>query len=191
MPRQITWSFHSETGGWATSFNAGSITDYLNFLGIYWDINFVRVNSGGRIKYILARSPNPAWAAWTRGFDCRINAAYNFAVGPTSDLLCAYIAIHEFGHMAGGSSHAQIGLMSPNANVQNGNLSPTDYRWFDAYPRKPGSKRPHEEPGRLRNTFYAPRASEMVAESVPEPEFGCHAMQRPWYDFRHQSWVKP
>ena len=189
MPRQITWSLHSETGNWNTSFNAGRITDFLNFLGLYWDINFVRVSNGGRIRYILARSPNPTWAAWTRGFDCRINAAYNFNVGAVRDLYCAQIAIHEFGHMAGGSSHSSVpGLMSTNANVQNGNLSATDYRWFDGYPRKPGSKRPHEEPNRLRNTFYTPVAG--VMEATPEAEFGCHAA-RPWYDFRPQSWIRP
>lgn len=111
MPRQITWSLHTETSK-TTSFSTGTITPALNFLGNYWDIN-----------------------------------------------------------------------------VQNGNLSPSDYRWFDVYPRKAGSKRPHEEPNRLRNTFYTPVASAM--ESAPEAEFGCHVAKRSWYDFRPDSWLIP
>ena len=191
MPRQITWSLHTETGNNNTSFSTATITPALNFLGNYWDINFVYVPNNGRIKYILARSPNPIWAAWTRGFECRINAAYNFNVGAVRVLFCAQIAIHEFGHMAGGSSHSSVpGLMSTNANVQNGNLSASDYRWFDGYPRKPGSKRPHEEPNRLRNTFYTPAVAG-IEEATPEAEFGCHVMKRPWYDIRPDSWMKP
>lgn len=192
MPRQITWSYHTETGSTNTSFNTKMINPALNFLGNYWDINFVWVPTNGRIKYILARSPNPTWAAWTNGMVCRINAAYNFAVGPTSNLFCAHITMHEFGHMCGGGSHSSVpGLMSTNANVQNGNLSPSDYRWFDVYPRKPGSKRPHEEPNRLRNAFYTPTNNVMAVEETPEAEFGCHVMKRPWYDIRPASWLRP
>jgi len=32
MPKEITWSLHSETGNWNTSFNTARIGDYLNFL---------------------------------------------------------------------------------------------------------------------------------------------------------------
>lgn len=179
MARQITWSFHTETGNWNTSYNAGRIGDYLNFLGRYWDIRFDR-NNNGRIKFILARTSNLDWAAWTRGFECRINVNYNFNVGPTKEALCAYVACHEFGHMVrpqgvNGNVHStQLGLMSPNCNMPAGNLYQADYPWFDAYPRKPGSKRPHEEPGLMKRTFV-PSASATALDDmqVQSIEFGC------------------
>jgi hypothetical protein len=196
MARQITWSLHTETGNWNTSFNAGRIGDYLNFLGNYWDIAFTR-NNGGRIKFILSRTNRPDWAAWTSGFECRINVNFNFNVGATKEALCAYVACHEFGHMVrpqgvNGNVHStQLGLMSPNCNMPNGNMYQADYPWFDAYPRRPGSKRPHEEPGRMKAAFVPASVSYSASESAVS--FGCKhtAKKRPWWDIRPESWLLP
>ena len=175
MAREITWSLHTETGNWNTSFNTARITDFLNYLGLYWDINFTR-NNNGRIRYTLARSPNPNWVAWTKGFNCRINVAqdFNWAGANNRDMVCAKVACHEFGHMVrqGNIHSATPGLMDTSATMPTGNLVQTDYPWFDAYPRKAGSLRPHEEPNRMRRTFIPGFTGTGEPESIAM-NFGC------------------
>lgn len=201
MARDITWSLHSETGNWLTSYNLGRIGDYLNYLGNYWDIKFTR-NNNGRIKFILARSPNPNWAGWTNGFTSRINNAFNFNVAGTvnRDMICAKLACHEFGHMCrpGGSHAGTPSLMDVSATMPTGNLSQVDYWWFDVYSRKPGALRPHEEPNRMRKTFipgFVSAASPMVNtvsdHSRDSLGFGCNH-SAPWYKKLIPSgWIKP
>jgi hypothetical protein len=199
MAREITWSWHTEVGHWNTSFNATRIGDYLNFLGNYKDIYFKR-NDNGRIKFILAKSPNSGWAAWTSGFICRINVDYNFNISAMKDVLCAYVTCHEFGHMVlpggvGGDVHSKtLGLMHPNCNMPAGNLYEADYPWFNAYPWKPGLKyKPHQEPGRMKAAFAPKLAAGLELETMVLPMFGCNhePVKRPWYDIRPQSWLVP
>ena len=195
MTRQITWSLHSENGRWDTSFNVARISDYLNFLGRYWDIAFSR-NNDGRIKYYIANQANPNIAASTSGFICRINYAYNFNVAGAinRDMLCAKVACHEFGHMcrSGGAHAGSPGLMDPNASMPTGNLAPVDYWWFDVYPRKAGALRPHEEPNAMRRAFIPGFTASALASSGDDSlEFGCtHSPS--WYaKLTSGIWVKP
>lgn len=201
MAREITYSWHSEVGHGRTNFKAERIGDYLNFLGRYWDISFRPVNGGGRIKFILSNLKS-SWAAATRGFECRISSSKNWADAGEiyRDMICAKVCCHEFGHMVlQGNIHTGTpGLMDTSASMPTGNLVPSDYRWFDAYPRKPGSKRPHEEPNAMRRAFI-PGFQSVSAQSDQAFEldstltFGCdhEPVKRPWYDFRPQSWVRP
>lgn len=199
MAREITWSWHTEVGHWNTSYNAARIGDFLNFLSIYKDIFFRRTNDG-RIKFILAKSPQAGWAAYTRGFNCRINVDYNFNIGVMKDVLCAYVACHEFGHMVlpqgvGGDAHSKsLGLMHPNCNMPLGNLYEADYPWFNAYAWKPGlKKKPHQEPGRMKAMFAPKLATGLALETTVLPTFGCdhEPIKRSWYDVRPQSWLVP
>jgi len=199
MARKITWSLGTEVGNRNTSFNTKIIGPALNFLGNYWDIYFEYEFTGGRINFILAKSPNPGWAAYTSGFNCRINVDYNFNVGPMKDVLCAYVICHEFGHMVlpkgiyGDVHSKKEGLMHPNCKMPLGNLYEADYPWFDAYKRKPGAKRPHQEPGRMKAAFAPKTITAQDADMMVLPTFGCNhePIKRPWYDVRPNSWLIP
>jgi hypothetical protein len=196
MPRQITYSIATEyrDGFYNPTFNWGMVDRAYNYLGLYWDIKFVRVNSGARIKIIQANTnPNTNWLAWTRGFETRISPVRNFG---KSDFITALITCHEFGHMCrtNGSHASSPGLMDPSASMPTGNLAPVDYYWFDVYPRTPGAKRPHEEPNRMRTYFSPPvKATGVAAEPLIDIQFGCNhkPVERAWYDFRPESWLKP
>jgi hypothetical protein len=199
MARKITWSLGTEVNQ-ASSFNTKIIGPALNFLGNYWDIYFEWVMTGGRINFILAKSPQAGWAAFTKGFTCRINVDYNFNIGSTKDVLCAYVIAHEFGHMVlpngvAGNVHSKtLGLMHPNCNMPAGNLYEADYPWFNAYPWKPGLKaKPHQEPGRMKAAFMPKTVGAHDLEAMPLPTFGCNhePVKRPWYDVRPQSWLVP
>ena len=198
MTRQITVSWHP--GRFQSNFNAKRLLDYLNFLGRYWDINFVWANGNGRIRFTL-ENINPGWAAVTRGFDCRISASKNWADQGQQflDMLCAKVACHEFGHMVRqGNIHSSTpGLMDTNASMPTGNLVPADYAWFNAYSRKPGAKQPHEEPNAMRRALIPGFQSTVEFHSAFELDgtlqFGCQHLpaKRPWYDLRPESWVRP
>lgn len=143
-PRIIRYTISTEyrNGSYNGSFTWGQVDHALSLLERYWNVDFVRVNSGGSLRIIQANTnPNSTWAAWTRGTDIRISPVYNFQGNRTT---CEMVICHEFGHAAGGGSHdsAPGTLMHANGGAL---IAESSYRWFRAYQWK-GALRPHQEP---------------------------------------------
>jgi hypothetical protein len=143
-PRRIPYTISTQyrNGTFQGSFTWGQVDHALTLLERYWNVDFVRVNSGPRLRIIQANTnPNSTWAAWTRGTDIYISPVFNFGGNRTT---CEMVTCHEFGHAAGGGSHTNVPgtLMHPNGGAL---IAQTDYRFFGAYQWK-GTLRPHMEP---------------------------------------------
>ena len=178
MAHQVTFSIHSETGGYNPTFLWGNIQQYLDFFSRYWDVQFVR-NNNGRIKFVQAKAvPTPGVAMWTNRavFTTWISPVFNFK---QNNLVCCQCINHEFGHMCSALAHLppNIGaLMGPNANCTN--FTKADYQYFP-YAWK-GALRPDQEPLKMAQAFAAPPKLTSGVTSGVDVAFGCEHTG-PWY----------
>ncbi len=153
MPREITFDIATQysNGYYNPTINWGIIQNALNFLGRYWDVSYRRTNSG-RVHFVQANTqPNPDWMMWTRGWTTYVSPTRNFG---NNNYQAARYWCHEHMHQVSGGQHVggNDALMSIYGGISP-NLTPLDYPYMDKYPRKPGAKRPHEEPTAFRDAF--------------------------------------
>jgi hypothetical protein len=152
-PRIIRYTIATQYRGGTTyqgTFLWGDVDRCLNFLGRYWNIQFVRANSG-TLNIVQANyqiSPGNAFA-WTRGNTIYISPVANYQ---KSLALTLKILVHEFGHAAyGGTSHNNDlrGIMSFNTGTAS-NFIESDAKWYGAFQWK-SSLRPWHEPNYMKN----------------------------------------
>ena len=186
MPRQITFSIHNPK---SATFAWNEVGNALNFLGLYWDIQFIQVGNGRIQFHGNFASPSPYWAAWTNGFVCKVSPTYNFhAPAPMyARYLTAKVVCHEFGHMCRpGGQHASVpGLMDASASQPTGNLSQNDcINWFDRVYAKTGRTRPWNEPNAMRVRFGVPIPSaEEATFTTYDLLFECQHKASIWQRF--------
>jgi hypothetical protein len=168
MARQITYSIATEfrNGFYNPTFNWGRIHAYLNFLGRYWDIQYVRVTGPGRVQINQgAANPGNGIMATTGGWITRISPVANFA---RSDYVCAKVTMHEGGHWVNlAHSSNPAALMSPRAGTGH-NLTASDYPYWP-YAWK-SALRPHGEPEKLLQTFPHSAPKALADDMVPNWE---------------------
>lgn len=167
-PRIIKYTIGTQYKSGTTyqgTFLWGNIDRCLNYMGRYWNIQFVRANSG-TLNIIQANyqiSPGNAFA-WTRGNTIYISPVANYG---KSLALTLKVLVHEFGHAAyGGTSHNSDlrGIMSFNTGTAN-NIIESDAKWWKAYQWK-GTLRPWHEPDYMKNWWLGIKASESSDLSV-------------------------
>lgn len=181
--RQITWSLATRyrNGAYNSTIRLDKIQDIFNLFGQYWQCTFTRVTRNARINIIQSdRALGRNVFATAGGSTINLDPAANYG---SSVYTTAIVLLHEFGHLAGGSSHSgdPAGLMSPNGGTSGGWLQ-SDARWFRAYQFR-GAFPP---PGIIRSTF-AGVASTGRIEELPELKFGCGGHN--WFDwlYRHPA----
>jgi hypothetical protein len=174
--RIITWSLATRypNGAYNTTIRLDKIQEIFNLFGQYWRCQFTRVNRNARINIIQSnRSLGKNVFATAGGNTINLDPIANYG---RSVYITAIVLLHEFGHLAGGSSHSSdpTGLMSPNGGTSGG-WQQSDARWFRAYQLR-GAYPP---PGVIRSTFVSMASAE--PEPVVDLQFGCGGFR--WHDF--------
>jgi hypothetical protein len=136
-----------KSGVYNSTYNYHKIDHYLQAVERSWDVDFQRVTRGQRFTFIQSSKSlgAPNVAAVMRGGNVYISPNFNFANGPW----CGVLAIHETGHVFGGTSHNRTnpnGIMGPSGGSA---FLQTDYYWFRAFKFRSGLPKPHEEPAWL------------------------------------------
>lgn len=174
-PRIIKYTISTQyrNGVYQGTFLWGDVDRCLNFLGRYYNIRFVRANSG-TLNIIQAnyQISTPNAFAWTNGNRIYISPVANYG---RSLALTLKVLVHEFGHAAGGGAHNPDprAIMSANSGTANCIIE-SDARWFQAYQWK-STLRPWHEPnymkdwwlGKVSDASVRTAASEAAAWSVP------------------------
>jgi hypothetical protein len=151
-PRIIRYTIATQYRSGTTyqgTFLWGDVDRCLNFLGRYWNIQFVRANSGTlNIVQANYQISTPSAFAWTQGTTIYISPVANYQ---RSLALTMKVLLHEFGHAAGGGSHNPDprALMSTNTGTANCIIE-SDANWFRAYQWK-GTLRPWHEPSYMKD----------------------------------------
>jgi hypothetical protein len=162
----------------------GDVDKCLNFMGRYWNIQFVRAESGSlnivQANYQIVGNGS---FAWTSGNTIHISpiANYKRSLGLTLKVL-----VHEFGHAAyGGTSHNSdaSGIMAFNTGTA-GNFIESDAKWYSAYEWK-GTLRPWHEPEFMRDwsrvkvrSFELNPSSKDDGWLLPKEEFKAKRMRQ-------------
>jgi hypothetical protein len=180
--RIITWSLASRyrNGAYNSTIRLDAIQSIFDLFGRYWQCTFHRASRNARIN--ITQSDRPLGRnvfATASGNTVNLDPLANYG---KSVYTTAIVILHEFAHLAGGSSHNSdpAGLMSVNGGTSGGWI-PSDGRWLRAYPLR-GAFPP---PGIIRSTF-ASVASTGMTEELPEIQFGC---KHNWFDwiYRHPA----
>lgn len=174
--RTITYAIASEDGRYNQSFLWSNVQSYLDFMSIYFPIQFVRINdwNGARYRILQARGSlnRNAFAETSASLRrTRISMTANYQ---SHNYLCAKVLMHEFGHcLQTGFVHlsGSVDLMSETTGNSN-NFTERDCVHFfaRAYGYK-SSLRPWigAERDRMRQTFMPPqvRVAAMTTASMP------------------------
>ncbi len=153
-PRIIRYTIATQYRSGTTyqgTFLWGDVDRCLNYLGRYWNIQFVRANSGTlSICQANYQISTPNSYAWTNGTTIYISPVANFQ---RSLPLTLKVLLHEFGHAAspggGGHNPDPRGLMSTNTGTSN-SIIESDAKWFKAYQWK-SNLRPWHEPNHMKD----------------------------------------
>jgi hypothetical protein len=180
--RVITWALSTQyrNGLYNSTIRLDSIQPIFDLFGRYWQCAFTRVTRNARINITQSdRALGRNVFATARGNTINLDPLANYG---KSVYTTAIVLLHEFGHLAGGSSHNSdpAGLLSFNGG-SSGGWMPSDARWFRAYQLR-GAFPP---PGIIRATF-ANVSSFGVSEPAIPLAFGC---KHNWFDwiYRHQA----
>jgi hypothetical protein len=155
MAKQITWSYHTEYGnGYINpTYTWKNLQAILNFVGEYWDNNYVQVAAGkGRVQFIQSRtqiSTPGAWM-WTRsGFKTYISPVVNYG---KNQYLCAKTTMHEMFHWVNmGHLGGTVPLMTPNGGTCH-NITQQDAPYMSPYTWR-SNRRPWLEPELILQRF--------------------------------------
>lgn len=175
-PRIIRYTIATQyrNGVYQGTFLWGDVDRCLNFLGRYYNIQFVRANSG-TLQIIQSNtqiSTTNAFA-WTNGNRIYISPVANYG---KSLALTLKVLVHEFGHAAGGGAHNPDprAIMSTNSGTANCIIE-SDARWFQAYQWK-SSLRPWHEPNYMKD-WWLGKVSGVVRTAQAEAEAWSVPMQ--------------
>lgn len=155
MPKQITWSYHTEyaNGYINPTYTWKNLQAILNFVGEYWDNQYIQVAAGkGRVQFIQSRtqiSVPGAWM-WTKpGWKTYISPVVNYG---RNQYLCAKTTIHETFHWVNmGHLGGTYPLMTPNGGTCH-NITQQDASYMAQYSWR-GSRRPWLEPEGILQRF--------------------------------------
>lgn len=155
MTKQISWSYHTEyTNGYINpTYTWKNLQTILNFIGEYWDNQYVQVSPGkGRVQFIQSRtqiSTPGAWM-WTKpGWKTYISPVVNYG---RNQYLCAKATIHETFHWVNmGHLGGTVPLMTPNGGTCH-NITQQDAPYMSPYAWR-GSRRPWLEPELILQRF--------------------------------------
>jgi hypothetical protein len=156
--RTITYAVATENGRYNSSFRWDRVQAYLDFMSLYFPIQFERISNFSAARYRIVNgtvSGGSRVAATTSASQRRTKISNVFPFGQ-SDYWCAKVIIHEFGHCLNTSIvhlSGGVDIMTASAGTAHNftqrdcdNFYAKAYGWL-------GSRRPWNEPNLMRETF--------------------------------------
>jgi hypothetical protein len=142
----VTWDLATQyrSGTYNRTFAFNRVEYALNSFGLYWNIRYKRVSSGGQFHVVQASFDLGAGvAARTSGNTMLVSPVIRFVNETQSNM----ITCHENRHTHTMNHHSQDGgLMGPSGGYL---LLPSDMRYFDRMTWK-SAKRPWDNPGEFK-----------------------------------------